>query len=258
MKGRRFAVVSGILLTAVVGALLLNLAWAGPGLQAQTKATPEAVGVGSLGRTVTVVGEGTVRIKPDLATTSIGVETVGASVREASDESADIMKAVLAALKAEGVAERDMQTTGYSVWVERPGMTLEERSSQQAIYHVTNNVNVTIRDIKSVSAALDAAIEAGANQIYGISFALADPKVLASDARKLAVKDALAKATELAELNGVEVGQVVSISEVLTSSGPYLSNFSTKDAMGMGGGAGPVSTGELEQTMQLQITYAIK
>ncbi|MHB1295612.1 MAG: SIMPL domain-containing protein [Anaerolineae bacterium] len=257
MKGRRFAVVSGILLTTVVGALLLNLAWSGAGAQAQTRATPEAASATALGRTVTVVGEGTVRIKPDMATTSIGVETVGASVREASDESADTMEAVLAALKKQGITDRDMQTSGYSVWVERPGMTLEERSSVQAIYHVSNSVNVTIRDLDTVSAVLDAAIEAGANQIYGISFGLADPKVMASDARELAVKDALAKATELCELNGVEVGQVVSISEVIATS-YYASNFSAKDAMGLGGGAGPVTTGELSQTMQLQITYAIE
>ncbi|MHB0857569.1 MAG: SIMPL domain-containing protein [Anaerolineae bacterium] len=260
MKGRRWAIVSGIVLTAVLGALLLNLSWAGAGALAQTTATPAATNGATLARTVTVVGEGSVRIKPDMATTSIGVETVGDTVRGASGEAAEIMEAVLAALKKQGIADRDMQTSGYSIWVERPGMTMEERSTENAIYHVNNNVNVTIRDLDRVSAVLDAAIGAGANQIYGVTFGLEDPKVMAADARSLAVEDALAKATELCELNGVEIGQVVSISEVVGGNGGYFTgNFSERSAIGLGGGgAGPVNPGELVQTMQLQVTYEIQ
>jgi uncharacterized protein YggE len=85
--------------------------------------------------------------------------------------------------------------------------------SDKVVYHVNNNVSVTIRDLAKVGAVLDAAIEAGANSIYGVSFSVAEPEKLEAEARGKAIANALAKAKELAQLNGVEVGAVVSVSD---------------------------------------------
>jgi uncharacterized protein YggE len=180
-------------------------------------------------------------------------------VKDASNQAADIMETVIASLEAQTVAEKDIQTSGYNIWVERP-YGPEGMPSDEVRYHVGNTVIVTIRDLDKVGAILDGTIEAGANNIYGVTFSVADPKPLMSEARAQAVADARAKAQELAELNGVSLGQVLSISEVISSGGIYVGGIraaALAEGMG-GGGAGPISPGELEMTTQLQITYAIQ
>jgi hypothetical protein len=213
----------------------------------------------ALPRSITVVGEGKVRIKPDIAQINIGIEIVGDTVQEASSQAADAMDAVLATLAAQGVEQKDIQTTGYNVWVERPYGP--EGPTGDTLYHVNNTVSVTVRDLETVGTILDASIEAGANSIYGVTFNVADPSVLMSEGREKAVADARSKAEELAELNNLAVGEVISISEVIGGAGGYYAGgfrgLSAAEGMG-GGGAGPISPGELEMMVQLQITYTLQ
>ncbi len=208
-------------------------------------------------RTITVVGEGKVSIKPDIARAIIGVEVVKPSVKEASAENKAIVEAVLAALQEQGVAEKDIQTSGFSVYTERYGPEGPLAESDLR-YRVTNNVNVTIRNLDNVGTLLDAAIEAGANNIFGIEFALDDPSVVEAEARAKAIEDARTKAEELAQLTGMAVGEVLSVSEIIGSGGGYYaSNFAERAAYGLGGGGGaPIAPGELELVMQLQVVYA--
>ena len=212
-------------------------------------------------RTITVVGEGVVKIKPDIAQVNIGVEVVKPTVKEASGAANEIMDAVLAALAEAGVEEKDIQTSGFSIWVERVYGPDGSFDDEQNRYHVNNNVFAVLRDLDSVGETLDAAIEAGANNIYGVTFSLDNPKSVESDARAKAVENAAAKAAELAELNGAEVGAVESISEVVGQGGGYFGgNFAAAaPAFGGGGGGGTsVSPGELSLSMQLQITYELQ
>ncbi len=220
-----------------------------PGLQAEP----------ALPRTITVVGEGKVNIKPDIAQINIGIEIVGDTVQEASSQAADTMDAVLATLTSQGIDQKDIQTSGYNVWVERPYGP--EGPTGDALYHVNNTVSVIIRDLDTVGTILDAAIEAGANSIYGVTFNVADPSKLMSEGREKAVADARSKAEELAQLNNVTVGEVISISEVVGGAGGYYAGgFRGLPVVeGVGGGdAGPISPGELEMQVQLQITYGIQ
>jgi uncharacterized protein YggE len=213
----------------------------------------------ALPRTITVVGEGTVKIKPDIAQANIGVEVVEPTVKEASKGARDTMEAVLKALTEQGVDEKDIQTSGFSVWTERP-YGPEGPSGDELLYHVSNQVAVTIRDLNTVETVLGAAIEAGANNIYGVTFSLADPSQVESRARKEAVANAQAKAQELATLNDVEVGDVVSVSEVIGGRGGYYTSVVREAAVaaGMGGGGGPIAPGELEVTLQLEIVYTVQ
>lgn len=207
--------------------------------------------------TITVVGEGKVRIKPDIARAQIGVEVLMDSVKAASDANKERLEAVLAALQDQGIAEEDIQTSGFSVYAERYGSD-GPLPEDQTNYRVSNNVSVTVRDLDTLGAVLDAAIEAGANNIYGIEFSLDDPSSVESTARESAVADAQAKAEELATLTGTTVGSVVSVSEVIGNGGGYYSSNFAEAARAMGGGGStPVSPGELELIMQLQITYTI-
>jgi len=213
----------------------------------------------TLPRTITVVGEGTVKIKPDIAQANIGVEVIESTVKEASSGARDTMRAVLKALKEQGVDEKDIQTSGFSVWTERPYGS-EGPSGDELLYHVTNQVAVTIRDLETVETVLGSAIEAGANNIYGVTFSLADPSQVESEARKKAVADAQAKAQELAALNDVKLGDVVSVSEVLGGGGRYFAGGVREVALaaGLGGGGGPIAPGELELTLQLEIVYTVQ
>jgi uncharacterized protein YggE len=237
-----------VLLLAGVLALARN-EFAPSAAQAQTAAETTS----TLPRTITVVGEGTVKIKPDIAQANIGVEVIRPTVKAASSGAKDSMEAVLQALKQQGVDEKDIQTSGFSVWTERP-YGPEGPSGDEVLYHVSNQVAVTIRDLGTVGTVLDAAIEAGANNIYGVTFSLADRSQVESEAREKAVADAQAKAQELAALNDVELGDVVSVSEVI---GGGFRGIALASEVGLGGG-GPIAPGELELTLQLEIVYAIQ
>jgi uncharacterized protein YggE len=250
-------IASGTMLTVLVAALIFaQIGLAPQVVQAQesTPATP------ALPRTITVVGEGTVNIKPDVAQANIGVEVVKPTVKEASAEAKSVMESVLAALKGQGVEDKDIQTSGYSIWADRSYGPEGPSDAESVRYRVSNNVSVTIRNLDNVGTVLDAAIEAGANNIYGVNFSLDNSSAAESSARQKAVANAQEKAKELASLNGVEVGNVISVSEVIGGSGAYYSGGLADMASraGLGGGGGPISPGELQLKMQLQVVYELK
>jgi uncharacterized protein YggE len=243
--------VSSAIVAMVAVATVAPLPFATNIAQAQSEPT------GSLPRTITVVGEGTVSISPDVARANIGVEVARPTVKEASEENKAVVEAVLAALEEQGIDESDIQTSGFSVYAERfgPEGPLSENEVQ---YRMSNNVSVTIRDLDSVGAVLDAAIDAGANNIYGVEFSLEDMGAAQSEARADAVADAGEKAAQLAELVDVSLGEVISLSEVIGSNGGFYSGLSSR-VQGLGGGGGaPISPGELEIVQQIQAVYAIE
>ena len=257
MKSKhQIVVVTAVLLVIMLlfGALALSLT--GFGLSAPAAQASVAAQAETGARTITVVGEGKITAKPDVAQANIGVQVSGADPKQATADAAALMEKLMTALKAQGVAENDIQTSYYNLWVDRP-YNPDGSQSTEAVYRVNNNVQVTIRDLSKLTTILGAAIEAGANTIDSVSFNLADASDLRSDARQQAVADANAKADELATLNGVQVGQVVSVSEVVANV-PLLSTNVGYAAQGVGGGAGPIVPGEVEVSVQLQLTYAIQ
>ena len=206
-------------------------------------------------RSVTVVGEGVVNIEPDVAAARIGVVVLRATVKEASSEASGIMQAVKAALLAQNIEEKDIQTRHFDISTERygPEGLLPE---DQVQYRVRNIAYVTIRDLDNIGGVLDAAIGAGANDIGSVRFSLENPAALETEARAMAVADARAKAEELAALIGATVGEVSEISEIIGHGGGYFDN-SFSD-MAMAESAGAFSIGELTLAMQLQITYKLR
>lgn len=222
-----------------------------PTVLAQDAASPAAA------RTITVVGEGVVNIEPNVARTNIGVEVLRPSVEEAAAENAAIVDRLLATLTELGIAGKDIQTSGYNVFAERYGAS-GPVSDEEVQYRVSNNVTVIIRDLDKVGEVLDASIKAGANNIYGVEFLLDDATVVRSEARKLAVENAKATAEELAALNGVTVGKILAISEVVGGAGGFYNNSISNFQIGMGGAdRTPIQPGQLRLTMQLQITYEL-
>ena len=116
-------------------------------------------------------------------------------------------------------------------------------------------LSVRFRTKRGPGDVLDAAISAGANNIYGVNFSVSDPDAVMAEARSKASADAMARAEELAALNGVEVGELISISEVISGNAVPLASVNVRYDMAVG--AGSVAPGEVEMTAQLQVVYAI-
>ncbi len=207
---------------------------------------------------ITVVGQGSARVEPDIARVSVGVETSAETIAEAVAENEAQMEAVLAALAEAGIAEKDIQTTNYSISLDRYPEPMPRTGEEQAppVYRVSNMVNVTIRDLEKVGAVLDAVIEAGANNIWGVSFTIEDSSAAQGEARADAVANARERAEALAELSGVELGPVMSVSEVVGGSGVPMAFDVVVERAAVGSGS--ISPGELEIGYQVQVSYFIE
>jgi len=233
--------------------LLAALALIASGCAPALAQTPEK----SPARAITVIGQGTASVSPDLALANLGVETLAPTVAEAVAQNSARMAAIMAKLKALNIPDKDVQTSGFSINSVDAGMPkamAESPSSTQ--YRVSNMVQVRVRQPEQLGAVLDGVVEAGVNQVYGVNFTVEDAHALQSQAREKAVADAQARAAALAKLAGVKLGQVTAISESSTNA-PVFADAAY--AFGKGAGAStPLSPGEVQITYQVQVTYAIE
>jgi len=206
-------------------------------------------------RTLSVTGTGMVTIVPDIAYISIGVHTEAESASAAVDENNTQTQKVINSLKKSGVAAEDIRTTNFSIW---PNQKYDPQGQPTGTtYAVDNTVYVTVRDLVKMGELLDAAISAGANSIYSVSFDLADKSADTKKARDLAVKNAQDQAAELAAAAGVTLGEIQVISYSDSGAAPYLD-------YGKGGGGGampaavPINPGTMQLTTTVSMTYFIK
>lgn len=207
-------------------------------------------------RTLSVNGTGKVYLVPDIAYISIGVHTEGKNASEAVATNNEQSEKVKNSLKAAGIDVKDIQTTNFSIYPQ-PKYDSSGQPTGEIIYVVDNTVYVTVRDISKVGAILDAAVKAGANNIYGIQFDVADKSEALSEARDQAVKDAQKTAQELAQAAGVNLGPIQTISS--------YSNMPVPVYDGRGGGLAtteainvPVSPGQMVLTVDVSMVYEIK
>ncbi|WP_437592459.1 SIMPL domain-containing protein [Sorangium sp. So ce1000] len=256
--------------------------------------------------TITVVGRGEVSAKPDIARAQMGIEVMAPTVHEATKTAAARMSEILAALKNAGLAEKDIQTSNYSIQLVRqpdvpPWMAMGAAQPAPAVapaptpapaapagrgqkpaqppapkppasadlapaappppthvYQVSNTVMVVIRNLDQVGAVLDAAVAAGANNVWGVSFSLEQTDPLEARAREKAIADARARAEALARLQGVSLGHVVAISEVL-EQGPIYAPRPMLASAGYAADMGtPVSSGEVPFGTQVKVVYALE
>ena len=201
-----------------------------------------------------VMGSARVKAVPDIARVQIGVQIFDASLDEALAQNNSRSAAVIASLVQEGVAEGDVQTTMFQVSVQRDYK--REESDQIVGYWVQNQVVATIRDLDRVGQVLQTALEAGANNVYSLAFAVDDPEPLWREARAKAVEDARQRAQTLAEAAGVELGKVVFIDEMTGGGGPiYRQGEFDDEAASV---AVPIQPGELELRAQVEVIFQIR
>ena len=205
-------------------------------------------------RTINVTGNSEVILAPDIAYVSIGVHSEAETAKAAVATNSTATQAVIDAIKSQGVADKDIQTTNFSVYQQQK---FSPTGEDLGVYFMADNtVYVTMRDITKIGDILDAAVNAGANNIYGITFDVQDKEAAMATGRDQAMADAQTQAEQLATAAGVKLGDVQNISYYSSSPSPVY--YDTK-AAGVGGGASvPVSPGQLTMTVSVNVLYGIR
>jgi len=266
-SNKHYRVVGGLLTLAVVAGIALSACStpsAGPA-QASDDSSANSITVaesgsaqasdGSPARSLTVVGSGSASAVPDRATAQIGVDAQAASLQAATRQNDKRLLAVIESLKAAGIAEPDIQAVHYNLYAEQRYDPATNEPTGGLTYRVSNGLSVTVHDLTKVGAVLADAMKAGASSISGVTFSIADTTALEATAREKAVADAKARAQSLAQLSGVELGEVVAISEVIGGPGPV---FYELGGLAGGEGGAPLQPGQLEVRVQVQVSFAIK
>lgn len=233
----------------VIGGLAVLLAACGTTPQV-TVNNSEATNMG-----ISVTGMGEVTGTPDTVEVDLGVSVLGESVDQATATAAERAEAVIAALTSNGVAEEDITTTDYSIYPEYDYSGNQERLVG---YRVTNTVRAKIRDLATTGTVLDAATAAAGDEarVSGLRFSLEDNAELVSAAREAAWADALAKATQLADLSGQALGAATSITE--TVSTPPVPIPYAADTAGAERVTTPIEPGTSAVTITLQVEFGFE
>jgi uncharacterized protein YggE len=203
-------------------------------------------------RAIAVTGTGSVSMRPDLAVVTLGAEARRPGLADAVADVSQRMTAVLARLRALGIAERDVRTVTYAIEPRATSPRPDEAPPRITAYHVANVVQVKSRRLDGVAALVEAAVTAGANTVRGIAFTVEDPAAAQAEARTLAVRDAAARARRIADAAGVTLGEVLSITEggAVRPLPPRMTTMAME-------AAGPVEPGQLEIVVTVETRYAI-
>jgi uncharacterized protein YggE len=166
--------------------------------------------------TLTLSSFGEARTAPDQASISLGVTTEGATAAAAMTANRTRMNAVIAAVRGQGVEERDIQTSGLNL---NPQYVHREGAAPRITgYQASNQVTLNVRDLARLGPVVDAVVGAGANQINGISFGLQNTDAASDDARRMAVRNLQRKAEMYAQAAGYRIVRLVTLAE----SGGYI------------------------------------
>ncbi len=193
---------------------------------ADAQTPPSAVITGTR---LDIVAQGSVRRVPDVANISAGVVTQSVNAAAAMRDNAARMSRVIAALKAAGVADKDLSTASISLSPQY--RYVENQAPVITGYQASNQLTVRFRDIAKSGAILDILVKEGANQINGPTLSLDQPEAAQNEARIDAIKQARARADLYAKATGLKVKRIISMSEVDTGSGgPVLMQTMARDA----------------------------
>jgi len=200
---------------------------------------------------ITVSGEASVSVAPDLALIEGGVTNEAKTAREASDVNSRAMTAILAALKTAGIADADIQTSRLTL---APQQSTVRALSAAAItgYRASNRVTIRLRDITKVASTLDTLVTTGANEIGGINFMVSQESKALDEARAKAIEDARRKAEIYAKAAGVRVGTPLSVRED-GGGGPVSVHATSYKKFG----GPPVAPGEETLRITVTVSYEI-
>lgn len=275
----RSSLVARVLIVVLLATVLL---WGGA---APPRAATTEAAADSTVKTITVTGSGNVTLPPDMATAQLGVETTARTAKEAMDKNALAMNMVVDTIRALGIDDKDIQTTGINLYPYRlprpllqPGGETPPATDQPAApapapveppnaapgampvpvpviqgYRATNNVRVTIRNLANVAAVVDGAVASGATLVSGVSFGLTDASGAQDTALSAAAAAAKSRADVLARALGLTITGVQSVSEG-GSGGP----FPVARAAPAAGVSTPIEPGQLTVTASVTVAFIIQ
>jgi len=199
--------------------------------------------------TITVSGTGSITLVPDTGHVSVGVTISKPTVKAARQAAAEAMTSIIASIKALGVDEKDIKTTGINL---NPQYN-NNQPPKVVGYSISEQVEITVRDIDKTGDVVDAAAANGATDVNGIWFDVADPAKSMNEARAAAVEAAKASAQAMASAAGVNLGGVISMSETQTN---YPMPYAMAGAARAADAATPVQTGT--QDIQALVTVVFE
>jgi uncharacterized protein YggE len=201
--------------------------------------------------TLRLSATGETRAAPDIASINVGVETEAPSAAEALQRNRGQMTAAIAALKAQGVLAKDIQTSGLDL---NPQYVFHDNARTLTGYQASNAVTIIVRDLTRLGATVDAVVAAGANQVNGVTFSLADPERAEDAARRAAMTALQAKAALYAEAAGYRIDRLVSLSDADAGVRPLRLQAPAMARMA----ATPAEPGQLEVTAVVNAVYELK
>jgi uncharacterized protein len=237
----------------VIAGVVVIAATAGAQTSAGPVPLPGASREGALWQTISVSGVGHVTLTPDRGSFTAGVQTVGPTAAAAIQENATRMTAMLAALRRAGAGDRDLRTTGLSIYPQQgsqPG-----HAPKILGYQVSNNVTVTRDDPSTIGKLLEAAADAGANSVSGVSFTVSDPARGREAGLQAAFADARAKAEVLARAAGRTAGRALAIMEG-EGTPPPMPMFRRGAELSMQAST-PVESGTEEVTFTVSVVFEL-
>jgi len=208
-------------------------------------------------RTLSVAGTGDANLAPDIAYIYVGVHTEKPTAAEGVAENTTQTETVIKAIKDFGIDAKDIRTMNFSIWPIDKYDPQSGVATGEKTYAVDNTVYVTVRKLNTLGDLLDTVIQAGANTVNNIQFDVADKNEALKSARAAAVKDAQAKAQELADASGLTLGEIQSIGFSDSVPSPIF------DGKGGGGAAAeaaavPIQPGQLTFNVVVNVTYEVK
>ena len=234
-----------------VGVLLMGAGMALPAW-AQEASRAEAV--------INVEGQGEASLAPNMAIMQLGVVTEDEAAEQALKSNTLAMAGVMKMLNGQGVADRDIQTSGFEI-TPRYQHVADDKQDGKAPkidgYSVSNGLSVRVRDLAKLGGIIDGAVQLGVNQAGAIRFTNDKPELAINDARKQAMEDAMTKAKTLAEAAGVKLGRIVSINE--NASRPFEQTMMMKTSMArdMPMAPTPIAAGENTYRVTVNVTFAL-
>ena len=206
-------------------------------------------------RTITVDGTGAASAAPDIADIELGVETFDEDPTLAITANATAMTDVIEALLSLDIAEDDIQTISFNMWVEQ--VYGPDGPTGEFLYNVANEIKVRVRDLDMTGDVLGTALAAGANTVSGIRFGVEDTQALEEAARDAAVDNAIVKAEQLADRLGIEVGDVRHVVE--TSRGfPQAAPVERAIVFDAESASVPISPGDFMVRVSVNIVFDIE
>jgi uncharacterized protein YggE len=254
MKKIWLAIAGTVLILAVVGLVGCS---SGEGVTLKGDTSGIKFSLNNQQEGIWVNGEGKITVVPDVAILSLGIEAQELTIAEAQAKAAEAMANVMKALKAQGIADKDIQTQYFNI----QKVTRWDNDKQQEIvtgYQVTNTVTAKVRDVTKAGSVIDAVAAAGGDLtlINSIGFTVDDPSPYYEQARVKAVADAAAKAKKLADTADIKLGKPTYISESSYIPGPIYRDVAKAEGT-TPSVVTPVSPGEMEITVDVQMAYAI-